>query len=279
MEIDFEAGKSLAVYGDNGTGKSTIADALEWFFTGGIELLSHEGRQHAIKNLGPAAEGETAVELVTSGSLGGKVAFPDERGPEAFGVASRETFLLRGRTLADFINKTKTEKWKALAELLGLDAVELLRQDLQRARSDIKKQVKAAEDRIASSKQALSAGSDEERTRRACSRSAAVSESTCRSLSIRYPSPPGSPGSSGEAKADPKWRVWPRRSPVLHHPASIWRRSGRGTSWCPRKAPRTSRVSLFIRMPTLSCPPPPTTARFAPSRWTERSSRRRSGRP
>ena len=72
--------------------------------------------------------------------------FPDERGPEAFGVASRETFLLRGRTLADFINKTKTEKWKALAELLGLEAIELLRQDLQRARSDIKKQVKAAEE-------------------------------------------------------------------------------------------------------------------------------------
>jgi len=38
-----------------------------------------------------------------------------------------------GLSLADFINKTKTEKWKALAELLGLDAVELLRQDLQRA--------------------------------------------------------------------------------------------------------------------------------------------------
>lgn len=162
MEIDFGEGQSLAVYGDNGTGKSTIADALEWFFTGGIELLSHEGRQHAIKNLGPAAEEETAVELVTSGALGGKVVYPDERGPEAFGVASRETFLLRGRTLADFINKTKTEKWKALAELLGLDSIELLRQDLQRARSDIKKQVKAAEEKIESSKQALSAGGEAE---------------------------------------------------------------------------------------------------------------------
>ena len=38
----------------------------------------------------------------------------------------RETFLLRGRTLADFINKTKTEKWKALVEILGLDAIESL---------------------------------------------------------------------------------------------------------------------------------------------------------
>jgi energy-coupling factor transporter ATP-binding protein EcfA2 len=158
MEVDFGKGQSLAVYGDNGTGKSTIADALEWFFTGGIEMLSHEGRQHAIRNLGADGSGETSVEVVTSGDLGGTLVFPDGRGPDALGIAGRETFLLRGRTLADFINKTKTEKWKALAELLGLDAIELLRQDLQRARADIKKQAKAAEERIAASRRAISSG-------------------------------------------------------------------------------------------------------------------------
>jgi hypothetical protein len=158
MEVDFGSGNSLAVYGDNGTGKSTIADALEWFFTGGIELLSHEGRQHAIRNLGAEGNGATSVQVVTSGDLGGTAVFPDERGPEALSVAGRETFLLRGRTLADFINKTKTEKWKALAELLGLDAIELLRQDLQRVRTDIKKQAKAAEEKIAASRRAISSG-------------------------------------------------------------------------------------------------------------------------
>jgi DNA repair exonuclease SbcCD ATPase subunit len=156
MVIDFGEGQSIAVYGDNGTGKSTIADALEWFFTGGIEFLSHEGRERAIRNLGGRGEGETSVELVTSGALGGKVVFPDERGPEAFGVASRETFLLRGRSLADFINKTKTEKWKALAELLGLEAMETLRSDLSRARGDIKKRSKAAEEALDASRRALS---------------------------------------------------------------------------------------------------------------------------
>jgi energy-coupling factor transporter ATP-binding protein EcfA2 len=155
MSVDFGEGRSIAVYGDNGTGKSTIADALEWFFTGQIELLSHEGRQHAVRNIGGSQNGETSVELETSGTLGGRVVFPDERGPEAVSVASRETFLLRGRTLADFINKTKTEKWKALAEILGLDAVEELRQDLQRARGDIKKQVKAAKDLVDSFQKVL----------------------------------------------------------------------------------------------------------------------------
>jgi energy-coupling factor transporter ATP-binding protein EcfA2 len=155
MVIDFGEGQSVAVYGDNGTGKSTIADALEWFFTGGIEFLSHEGRERAIRNLGGRGGGETSVELVTSGQLGGKVVFPDERGPEAFEIASRETFLLRGRSLADFINKTKGDKWKALAELLGLEAMETLRSDLQRARGDIKKRSKAAEEALEASRSAL----------------------------------------------------------------------------------------------------------------------------
>ncbi len=38
MTVDFGKGESIVVYGDNGTGKSTIADALEWYFTGEIEL-------------------------------------------------------------------------------------------------------------------------------------------------------------------------------------------------------------------------------------------------
>ena len=194
MEVDFGEGQSLAVYGDNGTGKSTIADALEWYFTGGIELLSHEGRQHAIKNLGPAGGGETAVELVTSGELGGKAVYPDERGAETFSVASRETFLLRGRTLADFINKTKTEKWKALAELLGLDAVELLRQDLQRARSDIKKQVKVAEERIEAAARGIGAA-DGKLSEDSVLQSL---QQICRGLGVDVPD-------SLERVADPAW--------------------------------------------------------------------------
>ncbi|MGH9172939.1 MAG: AAA family ATPase, partial [Vicinamibacterales bacterium] len=155
MIVDFGKGESLAVYGDNGTGKSTIADALEWYFTGEIELLSHEGRQHAVRYVGDDDSGVTSVEVVTNGRLGGKVVFPDERNVEAFQATRRETFLLRGRTLADFINKTKTEKWKALVEILGLDAIESLREDLQRARNELRKEHKAAEEQVQSYRRAL----------------------------------------------------------------------------------------------------------------------------
>src|SRR5512134_3645457 len=160
MSVDFGKGDSIVVYGDNGTGKSTIADALEWYFTGEIELLSHEGRQHAVRYVGGEADSVTSVEVFTNGTLGGKVVLPDERTPDLFHALRRETFLLRGRTLADFINKTKTEKWKALVEILGLDAIENLREDLQRARNDLRKTAKTAEEEARVYRRALAAGAD-----------------------------------------------------------------------------------------------------------------------
>lgn len=80
MVVDFKNTKSMAVFGDNGTGKSTIADALEWYFTGNIELLSHEGRQHAVGHLGGSAGagGETSVKLETNGPLGGSASTTEE---------------------------------------------------------------------------------------------------------------------------------------------------------------------------------------------------------
>ena len=162
LSVDFGAGQSIAIYGDNGTGKSTIADALEWFYTGQIELLTHEGRSHAIRNLqGGRKSPATSVEVVTDGALGGTLAFPAERTPEELAATANETFLLRGRTLADFINKTKGEKWKALVEILRLDAVENLREDLQRARNDLRKQVKAAEEQVAAIRAPLGGEGDD----------------------------------------------------------------------------------------------------------------------
>jgi energy-coupling factor transporter ATP-binding protein EcfA2 len=161
MTVDFGKGQSVVVYGDNGTGKSTIADALEWYFLGEIDFLSHEGRQHAVRHVGSDNDGVTSIEVLTSGTLGGKAVFPDERTPERFLALRRETFLLRGRTLADFINKTKTEKWKALVDILGLDAIESLREDLQRARNELRKLAKRWQDEVRTYRLALGSGSED----------------------------------------------------------------------------------------------------------------------
>jgi hypothetical protein len=50
-------------------------------------------------------------------------------------VGSRENFLLSGRTLAEFVDKTKGEKWRYLFDILGLGTVNQLADDLQQARN------------------------------------------------------------------------------------------------------------------------------------------------
>jgi hypothetical protein len=140
LTVDLPDARSLIVFGDNGTGKSTIADALEWYFTGHVEFLRHEGRQQALRHLAAATGTTTTVEIKTTGDLGGEISYPEgTTPPRVLEAASRETFLLRGRTLVQFVEKPKAEKWKALAQILGLDAVDQLRLDLQRAKNELQR--------------------------------------------------------------------------------------------------------------------------------------------
>ena len=44
LALEFPQGRSGVILGENATGKSTVADALESYFTGDIGLLRHEGR-------------------------------------------------------------------------------------------------------------------------------------------------------------------------------------------------------------------------------------------
>ena len=51
--VNFESPvRSLLVYGDNGTGKSTISDGIEWFFFDKIDHLSSEeiAKHEGIRN-------------------------------------------------------------------------------------------------------------------------------------------------------------------------------------------------------------------------------------
>ncbi|MDQ3914536.1 MAG: AAA family ATPase [Actinomycetota bacterium] len=144
LAVPVPEGRSLVVLGDNGTGKSTIADALEFFFTGRIEFLRHEGRQHAIRHVGAASNTQTLVKVEISGDGGGVVTHPSSQGDYQTDAYATETFLLRGRTLVEFVELPKAEKWKALAHILGLDDVDELRLRLQRVKNELRREARNA---------------------------------------------------------------------------------------------------------------------------------------
>ena len=145
LPIVLDHGESLLLLGANGTGKSSISDALEWYFTGRVEHLSREGRGDALRNWFAATRTETTVEVETTGSLGGRATI-GAGAPEACReAAEHEIFLLRGHTLAEFIERPKAEKWRTINDLLGLGAVDQLRLDLQRARNDLGRELEDAQ--------------------------------------------------------------------------------------------------------------------------------------
>lgn len=68
----FDGGRSGLVLGDNATGKSSVVDAIEWYFSGTVEALNKEGRKSAIRHTGASKELETRVSVSTDGVLGGR---------------------------------------------------------------------------------------------------------------------------------------------------------------------------------------------------------------
>lgn len=150
FEVDFDEGKSLVLLGPNATGKSTIADAVEWHFSGGIELLQHEGRQADIRHRGAANETPTSVRIDTIGDLGGETWADPDLGDAPSAKASGETFLLRGSTLQRFVNLTKAKKWDELSHLLGLEEVDALRKDLLTASNALARLQQTSAEQLAS---------------------------------------------------------------------------------------------------------------------------------
>jgi energy-coupling factor transporter ATP-binding protein EcfA2 len=130
ISFDLSNGKSLVILGENGTGKSTVADIVEYFFTGEIAYLAKEGRQKSVRHAGAPQGLRTKVEVKTSGALGGILEYPDKARTIAH-LPSGDTYLLRGRTLSDFVNCSKSEKWQQLNNILGLGPVDALRLKLQ----------------------------------------------------------------------------------------------------------------------------------------------------
>ena len=99
LSLDFRSGgaaSSVLIYGTNGTGESSIADALEWFQLEKIEWLAREGggpRTYAHRNT--TVDPEVSIVLSDS-SLGeaklthrlNRVTRPDATGPVAATGAS-----------------------------------------------------------------------------------------------------------------------------------------------------------------------------------------------
>ena len=148
--------KSIVIYGDNGSGKSSFADAFEFIVTKGkIKHLAHEYSDRDLRNCVRNTETpQSTSSHITITFDEGKVvvSIPDE---ERFSISSDppdlidhiqswniNQHLLRQNEVSDSIELSKSKKYSRLSPLLGLSYYEQIAKNIENLKSQVESQSK-----------------------------------------------------------------------------------------------------------------------------------------
>lgn len=152
--------KSVLVFGENGSGKSSLADAIEWFYYDQISHLSNEeigrrkGRDALRNTFIPDAEDAyikiqysndklDATKSIDS-SLSTSISNTSDDFNNFIDITQSENLILRYRDLVRFIISSKTEKLKELQSIIGFAEVANVRDLLKKSASRIERNIKSA---------------------------------------------------------------------------------------------------------------------------------------
>ncbi|MFC2093669.1 AAA family ATPase [Bacteroidota bacterium] len=152
------AKKSILIYGDSGTGKSSLVDALEWFYNDEIVHLSNEeiGRRKgkdALRNIFLPDNDDATIEIQysnknfdTEKSIDNSLTVSATNTSKVFqdyiAQSKSENLILRYRDLVQFILASKTDKLNKLQEIIGFSRVGEIRSLLKKFAGRIAKQIK-----------------------------------------------------------------------------------------------------------------------------------------
>lgn len=152
--------KSILIYGDNGTGKSSLTDSFEWFFYDKIGHLSNEeiGRRKgkdAIRNVFIPDTEDGFIELKfdddklntkksIDSSLRTSLSNTSDEFQKFIITANSERLILRYRDLVQFVIAGKTDKLNELQNIIGFSEVANLRALLKKNAGRIARNIKTA---------------------------------------------------------------------------------------------------------------------------------------
>lgn len=151
--------KSILVYGDNGSGKSSITDAFEWFYYDRIgHLVSEETGatkgKGALRNLFLQSADDAFIkvefnkhELTSQKTINNALRIYQTNSTNEFKVflneSQSENLILRYKDLVKFIVATKKEKLDELQKIIGFNEVGTIRDLLRKNAGRIARNIKS----------------------------------------------------------------------------------------------------------------------------------------
>ncbi len=151
--------KSILMYGDNGTGKSSISDSLEWFFNDSVLHLSGSeiDLKEALRNANLSEADTSSVEIeFTKSAINSNRTLSSKKGKlnadysnkskdfsDYLNKSKSENLVLRYQFLTDFIDKTKGDKLKSLSDIIGYAEVNKAKEVLKKSFNSLKTEIKS----------------------------------------------------------------------------------------------------------------------------------------
>lgn len=160
-EVSIPLGSNSALfYGDNGTGKSTISDVLEWFYYDKVEHLS-DGEigtkgHSAMRNISLPDDDLAFLRLnitgitdelsktikVNGSKLVTTISNNNDTGNDYMLSSESENIILRYKDLDGFARATKRDRLNKLSDIIGYAQVTKTRNELQATCNALKKEIK-----------------------------------------------------------------------------------------------------------------------------------------
>jgi hypothetical protein len=152
--------RSMLIFGENGSGKSSLTDAIEWYYSDGIEhLISKEtgatkGRG-SLRNLFIPEDEEAFIDIQYSNnklnstktidsSLKASISNTTDDFKDYLLATQSENLILRYRDLVEFIIATPGEKLEKLQNIIGFSAVADIRSLLKKSAGRIARNIKSS---------------------------------------------------------------------------------------------------------------------------------------
>lgn len=166
-------GKSILLYGENGSGKSSITDVIEWYYTEKVSHLSGSeiDLKEALRNSNLAENDESSAKISYSKNvldsekklfykrkkLTTELSNSSEDFSNYMKSSESENLVLRYHALRNFIDITKGEKLKYLSDIIGYSEVTKVKDIFKKAVNSLKSEIRSQnfENQINTQKQIL----------------------------------------------------------------------------------------------------------------------------